>query len=111
MADTDFRKANPRWQAPNHAYNQQALERFRAYAKERGMPTSKLAMAWVLGKGDHLIPIPGTRTGAHLQDWVDAADVELTAEDYAEIEAILPVGFAHGDRYSDTQTIGVERYC
>ncbi|MGR3793806.1 aldo/keto reductase [Vannielia sp. SX4] len=111
MADADFRKANPRWQAPNHAYNQQALERFRAYAKDRGVPTSKLAMAWVLGKGDHLIPIPGTRTGAHLQEWVDAADMELTAEDYAEIEHILPAGFAHGDRYSDAQTIGVERYC
>ncbi|QDC08804.1 aldo/keto reductase [Oceanicola sp. D3] len=111
MAETDFRRNSPRWQEPNRSYNQKALDGFRAYAAGRGVPTSKLAMAWVLGRGDHLIPIPGTRTGAHLQEWVDAAEMELTAEDYAEIEAILPVGFAHGDRYSDAQTIGVERYC
>ncbi|SIN78841.1 aldo/keto reductase [Vannielia litorea] len=111
MGEADFRRANPRWQEPNRSYNQQALDRFRDYARSRGVPTAKLAMAWVLGRGDHLIPIPGTRTGAHLKEWVDAADMALTTEDYIEIEKILPVGFAHGDRYSDSQTIGVERYC
>lgn len=111
MAETDFRKSSPRWQAPNHGYNQAALGRFRDYAAARGVSTAKLALAWVLGRGDHLIPIPGTRSGAHLKDWVEAAEMPLTTEDYIEIEKILPAGFAHGDRYSDSQTAGVERYC
>ncbi|MCO6383229.1 MAG: aldo/keto reductase [Vannielia sp.] len=111
MRDNDFRRVSPRWQDPNHGYNQEALNRFRAYAKGRGVATSKLALAWVLGRGDHLIPIPGTRTGAHLEEWAGASELELTAQDYAEIEKILPVGFAHGDRYSDGQAVGPERYC
>ena len=111
MAEGDFRRANPRWQEPNYSFNQAALNPFRSYCRERGVPTSRLALAWVLAQGDHLIPIPGTRTGAHLEEWVKAADMELSAEDLAAIDEILPPGFAHGDRYSDTQTIGVERYC
>ena len=111
MGEADFRRANPRWQEPNYTYNQQALGAFRSYAADLGVSTAKLAMAWVLGKGHHLIPIPGTRTGAHLKEWVDAAEMTLTAEDYDAIEMVLPVGFAHGDRYSDSQTLGIERYC
>lgn len=111
MADADFRKNSPRWWEPNRTHNQAALNRFRAFAEARGVPTSRLALAWVLGKGEHLIPIPGTRTGAHLKEWIGATEMALSAEDYAEIEQILPVGFAHGDRYSDAQTTGVERYC
>ena len=66
------------------------------------------ALAWVLAQGDHVIPIPGTRRAEHLRDWQVPA---LDAGDLAEIERILPAGFAHGDRYGDHQTAFVERYC
>ena len=57
------------------------------------------------------MPIPGTRSASHLKEWTGATEIKLTDEDRAEIERMLPVGFAHGDRYSDEQIVGVERYC
>ena len=61
--------------------------------------------------GEHLIPIPGTRSAAHLAEDLAAADRALSPAEIAEIEALLPVGFAAGDRYSEAQNIGPERYC
>jgi aryl-alcohol dehydrogenase-like predicted oxidoreductase len=58
-----------------------------------------------------VIPIPGTRTKEHLQDWLAAATLTLSADDLAEIERIMPAGWAHGPRYGDNQVLGVERYC
>lgn len=106
-----FRASTPRFQEPNYAANLVYAERFQALAADKGIATATLANAWVLHKGDHLIPIPGTRTPEHLLENIAAAEVVLSDADMAEIEAVLPVGFAHGDRYSDTQTIGPERYC
>lgn len=108
--DHDFRRTNPRFVEPNWSANCKRVARFRRYAKDRGVTTSALALAWVLHQGDHLIPIPGTRTTKHLADWADAATIGLSEDDLWEIEQILPVGWAYGDRYSDAQIIGVERY-
>jgi len=111
FADGDFRANNPRFMEPNLSANLKWVEPFRDFAAARGTTPAALAIAWVLAQGDHLIPIPGTRTGEHLKDDAAGADLDLSAEDLAEIERILPVGFAHGDRYSDAQWIGPERYC
>ena len=62
-------------------------------------------------KGEHVIPIPGTRTPEHLAENATAVDIKLTANDLADIEAILPAGFAQGHRYSDEQQKSVEQYC
>ena len=62
-------------------------------------------------RGDHLIPIPGTRTAEHLAEWSNADQITLSQSDMDEIEAILPVGFAYGDRYSHAQSRTAERYC
>jgi aryl-alcohol dehydrogenase-like predicted oxidoreductase len=70
-----------------------------------------VALAWVLDQGPHLIPIPGTRTAEHLADWAGASEIAFTADDRAEIARLLPVGFAHGDRYNLEQAMSVERYC
>ncbi|MCA0042660.1 aldo/keto reductase [Celeribacter litoreus] len=107
----DFRKANPRFMRQNWSENMDYVRAFRAFAEAKGVTTSALALAWVLHQGDHLIPIPGTRTGEHLADWADAAKIGLSEDDLWEIEQILPVGWAAGDRYSDAQMVGVERYC
>lgn len=111
FADQDFRKSNPRFMAPNFAANEARVERFRAFARERGWTASALAVAWTLHRGDHVIPIPGTRSAAHVAELAAAADIRLDADDLTRIEAILPAGFAHGDRYSEYQSVGTERYC
>jgi len=111
MGEKDFRRTNPRFVEPNYSYNAAAIDGFRQFCRARGWAVSAAALAWVLEKGDHLIPIPGTRTAAHLREWLGAFDIDFTDEDRAEIERLLPAGFAHGDRYSDAQTLGVERYC
>jgi aryl-alcohol dehydrogenase-like predicted oxidoreductase len=110
LADNDFRRGIPRFGGKNWALNRLQLARFADFARERATTPAALAMAWVLARGDHLIPIPGTRTAEHLADWAGAADMRLTARDLAEIEAIMPVGSAHGDRYSDEAVVGTERY-
>lgn len=111
FGDRDLRATNPRFQEPNFTANLKRINRFKAYAFEKGLTPASLALAWVLHRGDHLIPIPGTRSIAHLEDNADAASTTLTTSEIAEIESILPAGFAHGDRYSDAQMNGVERYC
>ena len=72
---------------------------------------STLACAWLLHQADHVLPIPGTRSVDHFKELVKAAEVALTPSDLAEIDAILPLGWAFGDRYSTSQWNGVERYC
>lgn len=111
MSDRDWRKVNPRFTEPNYSYNVQAIDRFRDYARSRGWTTAATALAWVMARGEHVIPIPGTRTPAHLAEWLGAADHPLGPGEMAEIARILPPGFAHGDRYADDQMMAVERYC
>lgn len=111
MSERDWRRVNPRFEEPNYSYNLAAIDAFRDYARSKGWKTAALALAWVMQRGDHVIPIPGTRTAAHLSEWLGAAEITLGPDELAEIAAILPAGFAHGDRYSDAQMMGVERYC
>jgi aryl-alcohol dehydrogenase-like predicted oxidoreductase len=96
---------------PNFAFNEARVARFRAYVADHGWTPASLAIAWTLHRGDHVIPIPGTRSAEHLADDAAGAAIELTEAHMAEIEEILPVGFAHGDRYNEKQYIGPERYC
>lgn len=110
FADNDIRKNQPRFQENTFAYNVEKINKFKQYAAKHGWTTEGLALAWCLAQGDHIIPIPGTRSPEHLQNDADASDINLTAEHLAEIEEILPVGFADGDRYSVAQYIGPERY-
>lgn len=106
-----FLAGNPRFMEPNLSENLRITAGFRALAAEMGTSAAALANAWLLAQGDHVIPIPGSRSVAHFRECVDGAALELSADDLARIEAVLPVGWAHGDRYSDAQWIGPERYC
>lgn len=111
IAGLPFLRENPRFLEPNLGENLRILQGFRALAAEMGTTAAALANAWLLARGPHVIPIPGTRSVAHLRECVAGAGLRLGAEDLARIEAVLPVGWAHGDRYSDAQWIGPERYC
>ena len=105
-----FLKVNPRFQKQNLDRNLQALNGFRELAAEMGVPASGLAIAWLLAQGDHVVPIPGTRSVTHLDELVKGTELALSETDLAAIEAVLPVGWCHGDRYTQAQWEGPERF-
>ncbi|MEM7442626.1 MAG: aldo/keto reductase [Pseudomonadota bacterium] len=109
--EKDFRRNNPRFQEPHFSFNAKAFEPFKVFAQDQGTSPITLAIAWCLARGQHLIPIPGTRTAAHLAECAAGSDFAMTDDVMAEIERILPVGWAHGDRYTREQWIGPEGYC
>jgi aryl-alcohol dehydrogenase-like predicted oxidoreductase len=111
FAEGDFRRTNPRFVEPNFSANLARVQRFAAYASDHGCTPAALALAWLLARVPHVLPIPGTRSAAHLDEWAPAAGMALTPAQMAEIEEILPAGFAHGDRYSEAQVNGIERFC
>jgi len=102
---------NPRFLEPNYSANINAVAPFRRLAKELGLPAAGLAIAWLLAQGEHIIPIPGTRSIKHFEQLLAGANRELTADELAAIDRILPMGWAHGDRYSRQQWEGPEGYC
>jgi aryl-alcohol dehydrogenase-like predicted oxidoreductase len=106
-----FRASIPRFSSEYWPLNKPKLLAFHHLALDMGHSPAALALAWCLHQGDHLIPIPGTRTAEHLAAWVDAADLSLTQSDLATIDATLPIGWAYGDRYNDAMAASVERYC
>lgn len=106
-----FRKGTPRFTEPNFSHNMRMIDGFRALAKDMNTTPAALAIAWCLAQGSHLIPIPGTRSADHLADCISGSQIAMTPQILAEIEAYLPLGWAHGDRYSHDQWVGVEGYC
>ncbi|MEO9896109.1 MAG: aldo/keto reductase [Paracoccaceae bacterium] len=111
VATLSFLKGNPRFQSPNYEENLRLSDGFRKLAAEFEIPAAGLAIAWTLAKGDHVIPIPGTRSVGHFNELVAGTKVALNADEVARIETVLPIGWAHGDRYSYDQWVGPERFC
>ena len=95
----DFRKNHPRFQGENFDRNIQLVREVEAMAAEKGCTTAQLALAWVLAKGDDVVPIPGTKHRRYLDENIGALDVRLTAEDLQRLDEILPPGAAAGERY------------
>ncbi|WP_035881148.1 aldo/keto reductase [Cupriavidus metallidurans] len=96
----DYRRTNPRFMGENFARNLQLVDAVRALASENGCSPAQLALAWVLTRGEHVVPIPGTRRVANLDDNQGALGVTLSAQDLARIDAIFPLGAAAGTRYA-----------
>jgi aryl-alcohol dehydrogenase-like predicted oxidoreductase len=99
LPEGDWRRQNPRFQGENFARNLALVERIRAMAGEKGVTPSQLAIAWVLARGDDIVPIPGTKTRARLEENAAAAAVRLSRAELERIDAIAPKGVAAGDRY------------
>lgn len=106
-----FLAGNPRFTEPNLSANLDLTDRFRKLAADMQTPAAGLAIAWLLHQGDHVIPIPGTRSVAHFREQAAGMDLALSPDDLSRIEQVLPVGWAHGDRYNSGQWAGPERYC
>jgi len=107
----NWMKVNPRFVEPNLSANLEYNAKFCALALDMGVAAATLAMAWLTHQGNHVLPIPGTRSLDHLKEVAAGGGLDLDAEDLARIEAVLPVGWAHGDRYSVNQWNGPERFC
>jgi aryl-alcohol dehydrogenase-like predicted oxidoreductase len=107
--ERDFRHANPRFQGINWRRNRDRLTPYLALARSWDVKPATLAVAWALAKAQHVVPIPGTRSAEHLEECA-AADFALDAARLAELERVLPVGFAAGERYSDQQWVGIQKY-
>ena len=97
----DFRAHLPRFTGENFRRNIELVDQVRALAEAKGCTAGQLALAWVLSRGDDVVPIPGTKRRTYLEENVAALDVELTPEDLATLESVFPVGGGAGDRYPD----------
>lgn len=96
----DYRRDSPRFQGENFAKNLQLAEKIGELAQEKGVKPSQLALAWVLSRGDNMVPIPGTKRRHYLEENIAALDVSLSEAEIAAIEAVFPFRVAAGDRYN-----------
>jgi aryl-alcohol dehydrogenase-like predicted oxidoreductase len=110
LAPDDFRRRNPRFQGEAFEQNLRLVDRVRAIADEKGVTAGQLALAWVMAQSGRdgnpaIVPIPGTKRVAYLEENAAAADVELTDDDLRRIGEAAPVGATVGDRYPDMSTV------
>ena len=106
-----FLKNNERFKEPNFAANLVANAKFCKLAADMNISAAGLAIAWLMAQGDHVIPIPGTKSLAHFAELLQGTERVLATDDLSVIERVLPVGWAYGDRYNADQWDGPERYC
>jgi aryl-alcohol dehydrogenase-like predicted oxidoreductase len=105
----DYRRNDPRYQGENFDTNMQAAGRVREIAIKKGATPGQIALAWLLHQGDDIVPIPGTKRRAYLEENAGAAGVTLTAKEMAELDAALPAGKVAGPRYRDEMMKLVDR--
>jgi len=101
LAEDDYRRMSPRFQDDNFAKNLELVERIKQMAAAKGATASQLALAWVLARGNDIVPIPGTKRRKYLEENLAAVNVELTPQDLAQLDAIAPKGAAAGMRYPE----------
>jgi aryl-alcohol dehydrogenase-like predicted oxidoreductase len=99
LAQDDFRRSQPRFQGDNLEANTRIVAKLGEIAGEKGITPAQLALAWVLAQGDDIVPIPGTKRRSYLEEDAGAADIELSDEDLARIDAELPE--VSGERYEE----------
>ncbi|MCI4343983.1 MAG: aldo/keto reductase [Thermoplasmata archaeon] len=109
LPPTDFRRGLPRFQDENLARNLALVDRLTQLAHERGCTPAQFALAWVLSRGPDVIPIPGTKHPAYVEENVAAVDLELTRSDLARMEEEFQTGMVAGDRYSPTGRALIDR--
>jgi aryl-alcohol dehydrogenase-like predicted oxidoreductase len=101
LAPGDFRAFSPRFQGDNLDHNLRLVERLREVAGEHGASVAQVAIAWVLSRGDDVVPLVGARRRDRLHEALGALDLELAPTDLARIEEALPAGAAAGARYAE----------
>jgi aryl-alcohol dehydrogenase-like predicted oxidoreductase len=101
----DYRRNSPRFKDENFAKNLALVKEIEKIAKRKGVTSAQLAIAWLLHQGKDIVPIPGSKTIAHLEENAAAVDIELTREELARIDEVAPKGAAAGDRYPNMAVV------
>ena len=107
LEESDFRRNNPRFQPGNFERNRELVERVEEIAGEKGITPSQLALAWVHAQGDDIVPIPGTKRRAYLEENAAAASIELTDDELGLLGEAFRPGVTAGDRYPDMSSVNV----
>jgi aryl-alcohol dehydrogenase-like predicted oxidoreductase len=105
LEERDFRRRGPRFQEGNLERNLELVAVVEALAAEKGAKPSQIALAWVLSRGEDIVPIPGTKRRSYLEENAAAAEIALTAEELERLEQAFPAGAAAGDRYADMSSV------
>jgi len=105
LAPDDSRRRWPRFQAENFDKNLELVDKVKEIADEKGVKPGQIALAWVLARGEDIVPIPGTKHLKYLKENIAAVDIELTEEDLRRLDEAAPVGAAVGDRYPNMSTV------
>jgi aryl-alcohol dehydrogenase-like predicted oxidoreductase len=103
----DYRRNSPRFQGENFAKNLEVVKRIEAIAKKKGVTPSQLALAWLLQRGNDIVPIPGSRRIPHLDENAAATKIEISPEELARIDEVAPKGVIQGDRYPDMTRVNL----
>ncbi len=101
LPENDWRRQDPRYSAENFPANLKIVDAIGAVADSRGVSKAQIALAWLLAQGDDIVPIPGVKRMATMEDSVGAADVTLSEGDLAALEAAAPRGGTSGLRYGE----------
>lgn len=107
--EDDYRHRDPRFQPGTFEANQRAADAVRELARRRGATPGQVALAWLLAKGDDVVPIPGTKRRVFLEENAGALEVRLSAEELAALDAVLPEGKAAGERYNPQMARYIDR--
>ena len=105
----DYRRQSPRFQGENFVRNLELVVRVKEFAAAIGVTPGQLALAWVLAKGDDLVPIPGTKRRKYLEENAAAVDITLSAAQVNELDRIFPPGAAAGERYVPHMMVLLDR--
>lgn len=108
LAANDFRAHSPRFQGDNLQHNLNLVEALRKIAEQKGVSVAQIAIAWVLGRGDDIVPLVGARTRERLAESLGALQVTLDEADLAAIEEAVPADAAAGARYPEAQMTHLE---
>lgn len=104
----DIRRGMPRFNSENYPKNLALLQKYRAIAEELGCTMAQLALAWVLAKGDHIIPIPGTKHSAYVEENWGAMEVDLSESQVARLDAVINRETVSGPRYNATTQLEID---
>jgi aryl-alcohol dehydrogenase-like predicted oxidoreductase len=103
LEEGDARLNSPRFQPENFQQNLRLLAQLESLAQEKSATLAQLALAWLMAQGNDIIPIPGAKSRNHLEENVKAIDIQLTKDDLARLDKIMPPGAAAGMRLNDAQ--------
>jgi aryl-alcohol dehydrogenase-like predicted oxidoreductase len=107
--EDDFRRSDPRWQGTHFDANLRATAMVHEMAEQKGATPGQVALAWLLHKGEDIVPIPGTKRRRYLEENVQAASLVLDADEIERLDAALPPGATAGPRYNECMMAFVDR--